>query len=76
MEKITLGVTEKHNTVINQPLWAHEEKVLFINFSPFYDKVTHQIDQGKQLIQYFWISAKLLASFLTISFGIKCLACS
>jgi len=53
MEKITLGVTEKHNTVINQPLWAHEEKVLFINFSSFYDKVTHQIDQGKQLIQYF-----------------------
>lgn len=66
MEKITLGVTEKHNTIINQPTWVHEEKVLFMNFFSFYDKVTHQIDQKKQLIEHFWISANLLALFLLL----------
>ncbi|KAK4826288.1 LOW QUALITY PROTEIN: hypothetical protein QYF61_007135 [Mycteria americana] len=47
MEKVILGVTEKHlrgNAVIAR---VHEGKVLLNQLNSFYNKVTHLVDQGK-----------------------------
>lgn len=44
------------------------ERASLINLVSLYDKVSHLVNQGKPLdVNHFWISAKLLVLFLTVS---------
>ena len=77
MEKVILGVTEKHlrdNTVIGHSQHGFTRgKSCSANLISFYDKVTHLVDQGELVVVgFFWILAKLLILSLTVSFWIKC----
>ena len=81
MKKVILGVTEKHlrdDAVIGCSQHGFTRgKSCLTNFTAFYDKVTHLVDQGKPVdVGLFWILAKLLLPPLTVAFWTKRPACS
>ncbi|GAB0178388.1 mitochondrial enolase superfamily member 1 [Grus japonensis] len=79
-EKLILGVIEKHlrdNAVIghSQHKFMRGKSCLTTLIS-FYDKVTHLFDQGKPVDGVVWDFSKAFDIVSTVSFWIKCPACS
>ncbi|PKU28023.1 rna-directed dna polymerase from mobile element jockey-like [Limosa lapponica baueri] len=72
MEKIILGVTERHlknNAIIGRSQRGFTKgKSHLTNLMSFYDKVTHLVDEGKAVDVVFLEFSKAFDTVLTVSF--------